>query len=197
MFTTCVSRRPRFAAVARPRTAVCRATPWSQLATARSGTSAALRTRTRKVAWNASSASWRLGRIRRQTPQTIGACRRTRAARASPSRLPRKGARSSPSTIAPTPGATSARKCWMTPLNGLVGIDFHLAAIISTSLSSERAVLIHQFDDEHGVVQHAGRGGGTAGQVAGLFLGPQKAPQRGLDFLGRRQDLLLVGGDQL
>jgi hypothetical protein len=36
----------------------------------------------------------------------------------------------------------------MTPLNGRVGIDFDLAAIVSTSLSSERAILIHQFDDD-------------------------------------------------
>ena len=44
----------------------------------------------------------------------------------------------------------------MTTLNGLVGIDFNLAAIVaSTSLSSQRAVLIHQFDDGHGVVQPA------------------------------------------
>ena len=41
----------------------------------------------------------------------------------------------------------------MTTLNGLVGIDFNLAAIVaSASLSSQRAVLIHQFDDGHGVV---------------------------------------------
>ncbi len=37
----------------------------------------------------------------------------------------------------------------MTRLNGLVGIDFNLSAIVvSTLLSSQRAVLIHQFDDE-------------------------------------------------
>ena len=30
----------------------------------------------------------------------------------------------------------------------------------------------------------------------GLFLGPQEAPKRGLDFLGRRQDRVLVGRDQ-
>jgi hypothetical protein len=36
----------------------------------------------------------------------------------------------------------------MTRFTGLVGIDFHLAAIVSTSLSSERGVLIHQFDDD-------------------------------------------------
>jgi hypothetical protein len=42
----------------------------------------------------------------------------------------------------------------MTALNGLIGIDFNLAAIVvSTSLSSQRAVLIHQFDDRPGVVQ--------------------------------------------
>jgi hypothetical protein len=36
----------------------------------------------------------------------------------------------------------------MTKLNGLVGIVFNFPAIVaSTSLSSQRAVLIHQFDD--------------------------------------------------
>ena len=36
----------------------------------------------------------------------------------------------------------------MTTFNGLVAIDFNLAAIVaSTSLSSIRPVLIHQFDD--------------------------------------------------
>jgi hypothetical protein len=36
----------------------------------------------------------------------------------------------------------------MTTLNGLVGIAFNLAAIIvSTSLSSQRGLLIHQFDN--------------------------------------------------
>src|SRR5262245_12285331 len=44
---------------------------------ARGTTDPALRTRTRKVAWKASSASWWLSR-RRQTPQTIGPCRLTR-----------------------------------------------------------------------------------------------------------------------
>jgi hypothetical protein len=35
----------------------------------------------------------------------------------------------------------------MTPLNGLVGIDSSLAPVVaSTSLSSQQAVLIHQFD---------------------------------------------------
>ena len=35
----------------------------------------------------------------------------------------------------------------MTTLNGLVGIDCNLAAIgVTTPLSSQRAVLIHQFD---------------------------------------------------
>jgi hypothetical protein len=42
----------------------------------------------------------------------------------------------------------------MTTLNGLVGIDFNLAAIIaSTLLSSKRGVLIHEFDDGHVGVQ--------------------------------------------
>jgi hypothetical protein len=44
----------------------------------------------------------------------------------------------------------------MTTLNGLVGIDFNLATIVaSTSLSSQRPVLIHQFDDSHGFTQLA------------------------------------------
>jgi Immunity protein Imm1 len=38
----------------------------------------------------------------------------------------------------------------MSPINRLVGID---ASLASTSLSSHRAVLIHQFDDGHGIVQ--------------------------------------------
>jgi hypothetical protein len=42
----------------------------------------------------------------------------------------------------------------MTTLNGLVGIDFNLASLIaSTSLSSQQAVLIHQFDDDDEFVQ--------------------------------------------
>ena len=38
--------------------------------------------------------------------------------------------------------------------NGLIAIDSYLAPVVaSTSLSSERAVLIHQFDDGHGIVK--------------------------------------------
>jgi hypothetical protein len=45
----------------------------------------------------------------------------------------------------------------MTTLNGLVGIVFNFLAIVgSTSLSSQRAVLIHEFDDGHGGVQTSG-----------------------------------------
>jgi hypothetical protein len=44
----------------------------------------------------------------------------------------------------------------MNTFNGLFGIDFNLAAVIaSTSLSSQQAVLIHQFDDRHGFPQPA------------------------------------------
>ena len=44
----------------------------------------------------------------------------------------------------------------MTTLNGLFGIDFNLAVIVaSTSLSSKRAVLIHQFYVGHGIVRPA------------------------------------------
>jgi hypothetical protein len=46
----------------------------------------------------------------------------------------------------------------MTTLNGLVGIDFNLAVlVVSTSLSSQRAVLIHQFDDRLGFAQPPAR----------------------------------------
>ena len=52
----------------------------------------------------------------------------------------------------------------MTTLNGLVGIAFNLPTIAaSTSSSSMRLVLIHQFDDGHGIVnppsrpRHVGR----------------------------------------
>jgi hypothetical protein len=42
----------------------------------------------------------------------------------------------------------------MITFNGLVGIDSYLAPTVAfTSLSSLEAVLIHQFDDRHGVVQ--------------------------------------------
>ena len=46
----------------------------------------ALRTRTRKVAWKASSASAAFPNTRRQTPSTIGPCRRTNTVNASSSR---------------------------------------------------------------------------------------------------------------
>src|SRR5262249_36954347 len=78
---------------------------------------------------------------------------RTRGARALWSRLLRKRAKSSPSVIPPPSGPTSARRCWITTLNGVVGIDWYLASTVaSILLSSQRAVLIHQFDDGHGVV---------------------------------------------
>src|SRR5262245_52402547 len=76
----------------------------------------------------------------------MGACRRTRAARASRSRPPRKRSTSSPSVAPPPPGPGSARRCWMTVLIGLVGIGSSLApAVVSASFSSQRAVLIHEF----------------------------------------------------
>src|SRR5207248_2966662 len=37
---------------------------------------------------------------------------------------------------------------------------------------------------------------GATGQIRGLFLRPQKPSQGGLDFPGRRQNLVLVGRDQ-
>src|SRR3954468_10883697 len=68
----------------------------------------------------------------------------------SSSRLLKKQAKSSPSVFPPPSGPRSARRCWMTTLNGLVGIVVIFSVIVaSTSLSSQRAVLIHQFDDGH------------------------------------------------
>jgi hypothetical protein len=44
----------------------------------------------------------------------------------------------------------------MTTLNGLVGIVFNVLAIVaSTLLSSQQAVLIHQFDERLGAGQPA------------------------------------------
>jgi hypothetical protein len=44
----------------------------------------------------------------------------------------------------------------MTLFNGLVAIEFNFPAIVdTTSLSWERAVLIHQFDDGRGIVKPA------------------------------------------
>jgi hypothetical protein len=46
----------------------------------------------------------------------------------------------------------------MTTLHGLVGNGFNLLAIVASALlSSQRAVLIHQFDDSHRIVQPASR----------------------------------------
>src|SRR6185503_13036957 len=53
-----------------------------------------------------------------------------------------------PSVLSSPSGLRSARRCWRTTLNGLVGIVFNFPVVVaSTSLSSRRAVLIHQFDD--------------------------------------------------
>ena len=91
--------------------AVRRATPCSQSPrTARDFSEAALRMRTRKVAWKASSASAAFPRTRRQTPCTIGACRRTKAANAASSRAPTNWPSSWPSVC---PSASWARNTWM------------------------------------------------------------------------------------
>src|SRR5213075_1604686 len=51
------------------------------------------------------------------------------------------------------PDPRSARRCWRAPFSGLVGIASSLASTVaSPSLSSQRVVLIHQFDECHGVV---------------------------------------------
>lgn len=70
---TCLSLALLLATVRLACNAAWWATPYSQLGSiSRGATDAALRARTRKVAWKASSASW-WSRRRRQTPQTIGA----------------------------------------------------------------------------------------------------------------------------
>src|SRR5262249_22582481 len=60
-----------------------------------------------KVAWKASSARWPSPRARRQTPSTIGPCRRTRAANAasSPSALKRRSSAPSPTSSASAPAS--------------------------------------------------------------------------------------------
>src|SRR5262245_54922690 len=89
--------------------AVLWATPYSQLpSAARRAMEAALRTNTRKVAWKASSASASFLRMRRQTPQTIGPWRRTRASKAASSRRQTKASSSSGS--AGTSGGTATRR---------------------------------------------------------------------------------------
>ena len=62
------------------------------------------------MAWKASSASWWLRRTRRQTPQTIGPCRRTRAASAASSRRLRKSSSSCPSVRSALLPARTARR---------------------------------------------------------------------------------------
>ena len=98
------SRRLLLAAAALTRTAVCRATPWSQFTTISLGTTVvAFWANTRNVAWKASSASCGSRRTGRHTPHTIGACRDTRAARASASRRPRKSVSSPRRSARPRP----------------------------------------------------------------------------------------------
>ena len=75
----------------------------------RAVSAAALRTRTRKVAWKASSASAAFPRTRRHTPSTIGPCRRTRATKAASSRRERNWLRSCPSVWSAQPRVRSAR----------------------------------------------------------------------------------------
>ena len=61
------------------------------------------RARTRKVAWNASSASWACPSDRRHTPHTSRACRRTRASNAASSRAS-ANRRSNSASVASPPG---------------------------------------------------------------------------------------------
>src|SRR5689334_12616660 len=118
MSATRVSLRFLRAFVLRDCNAAWRATPYSQFPTSSRGwTDPALRTRTRKVAWNASSASARFGSKRRQTPQTIGPCRRTRVANATSSRRSTNEPSNCPSVGPARSGGMTARR-WLrrTPL---------------------------------------------------------------------------------
>jgi hypothetical protein len=70
----------------------------------------------------------------------------------------------------------------MTPLNGLVGIVFNFPAIVaSTSLSSQRAVLIHQFDDRRRSDQPAAATGHRT-PVSSCACGLETMSKRGLDL---------------
>jgi hypothetical protein len=107
---SCARRR---AAAAFALSAVRRATPYSQLPTRSRGTTEdALRTRTRNVAWKASSASCSWPSTRRQTPSTIGPCRRTSTANAASSRHDRKRSSSCPSVrVVVSRSSTARRRC--------------------------------------------------------------------------------------
>src|SRR5215831_8792708 len=149
MSITCLSLAFLRAAVALAFRAVWRATPCSQLTTLSLGTiDAALRTRTRKVAWKASSASWWLWRTRRHTPQTIGPCRCTRAARAASSRRLRKLSSSCPSVSpAPSRGSSTLQMCRMTSRIWLVALSFPLWATppLYSYYNRHRGLLIRFF----------------------------------------------------
>ena len=96
-------------------------------------TEVALRARTRKVAWKASSASWWSRSTRRQTPQTIGPCRCTRASKAALSGAASNSAgdRVGSSFVLPQrdprpANGGSHRKCGFSPSVGSGGNHLHV-----------------------------------------------------------------------
>src|SRR5262249_34466227 len=108
-------------------------------------------TRTRKVAWKASSASWVLCRTRWQTPSTVRPWRRTSAAKAAGSCRPRKRSSNwrSVKSVA-IRELISLQKCGRTAFCCLFGMKFPLSAK----------------GPEHRIV----RGGGSARSTFSLFL---------------------------
>ena len=109
MAVTCLSRDRRRPLMARALIATCWATPYSQLGSIAPGRiEPAFRASTRNVAWKASSASWWSRSTRRQTPRTIGPCRRTIASNADSSR--RATNRSSSSTSERVPSAPAWKR---------------------------------------------------------------------------------------
>ncbi len=121
-----LSQRRRRAAVRAPR-ATWYATPCSQLARQPLGpTPPALRARTRKVAWKASSASCRLPRTCRHTRSTIGPWRDTSASNAAGSRPLRKRA-NSPESLVSEPAWEMVRRTQWRRRSAWVGIGTVLA----------------------------------------------------------------------
>ncbi len=118
----CQARRPSFSCRRlradddRAQAATRQATPWSHgPSVSRRRTEPPLRTRTRRVAWNASCAACSSRRIRRQALRTIGPCRSTRRANASSATSPGPASNrssSSPSVRPPAvPTPKSVRTC--------------------------------------------------------------------------------------
>src|SRR5207244_1210046 len=107
----------------------------------------ALRARTRNAAWKASSASWASRSTCRQTPNTIGPWRFTRAAKASSSPCRAKRPSSSASVASGSGGRpVILRRYWITVLNCAADMAVHLLGLGFLPLYwSPAGNLIHEF----------------------------------------------------